>query len=66
MIGRIRIISPALAVPLSALLQSDASRPRFEVASIKSCADAAPGERGGGPTAFSPDTVMINDQFSDV
>ena len=52
----------AVLLVFAGLGQNDA-RPRFEVAAIKSCGDAAPGERGGGPTAFSPDRVTINCQI---
>ena len=63
MISMMRIIPAAAALLLSGFLQTSATRPRFEVAAIKSCANAAPGERGGGPTAFSPDRVAVNCQI---
>src|SRR2546430_2105363 len=55
-------IAIAGVIALVLVGQPDA-RPRFEVAAVKSCGDAPAGQRGGGPTAFSPDRVTINCQI---
>jgi hypothetical protein len=52
-----------VALVLMAVLQTGVQRPQFEVAAVKACGPADPGFRGGGPTQFSPDRVVINCQI---
>lgn len=55
------LIIGAIDAPL--IRAQSASRPQFEVASIKRCADdfdVAPGGRGGAPPSFSPGRMTLN------
>jgi uncharacterized protein (TIGR03435 family) len=37
-------------------------KPKFEVASIRACTNAAPGQKGGGLSRFSGETIAVNCQ----